>query len=487
MSRRVASLLSAVLIVASGVAFTPHRVRAAEPPTTEEAEAALRKAVGFFHDKIAVQGGYDWRTSGDLKLREGEGIPTPTQVWVQPPGTPAVGEAILDAYDATGDKTYLGYARETGQALAKGQLRSGGWEYYIEFDPEKRGARGYRDVPPKKKQRNRTTLDDDTTQASVRFLVRLDGALDFGDAAIHDAAQYGLDALLNAQYPNGGWYVIWDEYPASPPSAQDFPVKKAVLPETWNRTWTKEFPGRYIFNDNLIVDMVATLLRAHEVYDDPRCMEAIRRAGDFLILAQLPDPQPAWAQQYDVAMEPCWARKFEPPAVTGGESQGVMRTLLLIHRLTGDAKYLAPIPKALAYLKASRLPDGQLARFYEVNTNKPIYFTRDDYQVTYSDANIPRHYGFKIAADLDQIEREYDKQRQETGPTYKKRGPVRRTPVLAVRVADVIAAMDSRGAWVTPKGVMDAHDQQPASGIIESQTFIKNARLLADYVSASTE
>src|SRR3954470_19083766 len=81
---------------------------------------------------------------------------------------------------------------------------------------------------------------------------------------------------------------------------------------------------------------------------------------------------PAWAQQYDADMHPAWARRFEPPAVTGGESHGAMRILLRVYRETGDARYLEPIPRALAYLRRSRLPDGRLARFYELETNRPL-------------------------------------------------------------------------------------------------------------------
>ena len=39
-------------------------------------------------------------------------------------------------------------------------------------------------------------------------------------------------------------------------------------------------------------------------------------------------------------MHPIWARKFKPPAVTGGESQDVLETLMKIYRATGDKKYL---------------------------------------------------------------------------------------------------------------------------------------------------
>ena len=54
-------------------------------------------------------------------------------------------------------------------------------------------------------------------------------------------------------------------------------------------------------------------------------------------------------------MHPAWARVFEPPSVTGGESQGILRTLMVLYRETGNRKYLEPIPRALAYLKRSVL------------------------------------------------------------------------------------------------------------------------------------
>ena len=79
----------------------------------EEASAALKRAVEFFSKKVAVEGTYLWNYSEDLSKREGETAATETQGWVQPPGTPAVGAAILEAYEATGDKFYLEAARES--------------------------------------------------------------------------------------------------------------------------------------------------------------------------------------------------------------------------------------------------------------------------------------------------------------------------------------------------------------------------------------
>jgi hypothetical protein len=303
-----------------------HHTHAA--PSRKEVLDGLRKAVTFFRTHATTQGtpgGYVWRWSGDLKLREGEGKAGPTTAWVQPPGTPTVGEAFLDAYQATGDTFYLDAARETAHALSRGQLRSGGWTYRIEYDPKQRRRYAYRVDPMGKNQRNRSTLDDDTTQAAVRFLIRTDRVLDFKDELIHDAALYALRFLVGSQYANGGWSVTRDEFPDSPPSAKEYPVLKASYPKSWSRPWEKDFRGCYVTNDNLILDMLDTLFLAADVYKDKKYVQAAERAGEFIRLAQMPDPQPGWAQQYDRDMHPVWARKFEPPAITGGESQGLMR------------------------------------------------------------------------------------------------------------------------------------------------------------------
>ena len=88
------------------------------------------------------------------------------------------------------------------------------------------------------------------------------------------------------------------------------------------------------------------MLDASDVYRNPRYLAAAKRGGDFLRLAQMPDPQPGWAQTYNIRMQPVWGRKFEPPAISGAESQAVLESLLLLCRRTADKKYLEPISKA---------------------------------------------------------------------------------------------------------------------------------------------
>ncbi|MBW3595821.1 MAG: hypothetical protein KY475_00945 [Planctomycetes bacterium] len=312
----------------------------------------------FFDESVSIEGAYLWRYSADLAHREGEGEASRTTAWVQPPGTPSVGMAILDVYRWTGDSEYLDAARRTAQALVRGQLMSGGWDYRIEFDPKDRRRYAYRVDHPHGDAsglRNTTTLDDDTTQSALRFLMQVDQALEFRDEAIHEAARYALDRLLAAQYPGGAWPQRFE----APSDPAKHPVVKANYPASWPREYPgADYRGYYTLNDNTLADMIATMFEAWDVYGDDRYRAAAEKGGDFLILAQMPDPQPAWAQQYNARMQPAWARKFEPASITGGESQGALAILLDLYRRTGEERFLTPIPRAVAYLKDSQLPKG---------------------------------------------------------------------------------------------------------------------------------
>ncbi len=465
--------------------------RAALP---DRAALGLRRAVEFFRREVAVHGTYLWQYSEDLSKREGEGVASATRGWVQPPGTPSVGMAFLTAYEATGDRFYLDAAVETARGLMRGQLLSGGWTYFIEFDPALRKKIAYRDGGGTA-GRNVTTLDDDTTQSALRFLMRTDQALAFQDARIHEAVQHALESLLKAQYPNGAWPQGYDRFP----EPGKYPVQKASYPESWPWTW----PGdgqywlRYTLNDNALLTTIETMFAAGRIYGEKaqagewanlaaRCRAAAEIAGDFLLLAQMPEPQPAWAQQYDFEMHPAWARKFEPPAVTGGESQGVLRTLLELYRETGHEKYIEPIPRALAYLRRSRLPNGRLARFYELQTNKPLYFT-PDYRLTYDGRDAPTHYAFEVPDQTQAIERELDRlmdTRPDPAALQGRKKPARVNPPGIAEVEAVLDAQDDRGRWIEGGGLRYHRPKDPAIRVIRSQTFIRNVEILSRYLGS---
>jgi hypothetical protein len=188
-------------------------------------------------------------------------------------------------------------------------------------------------------------------------------------------------------------------------------------------------------------------------------------------------------------MRPVWARKFEPPAVSGSESQGILRILQRLYIETEDRKFLAPVPIALAYLRRSQLPNGQLARFYELQTNRPLYFTKQ-YELTHDDSDLPTHYGFKVSANLDAIAREYarlekatvkdlESLRQATRESNRRSAPPDR------QVREVIAALDERGAWVEDGKLRYHGDSDDTRQVIETTTFIRNISLLSRYLGAS--
>ena len=501
-TRRLASV--AILIgVVTSVAAPAARDRAgqeADAALRERARTSLRKAVEFYRTKVATEGGYHFAYAEDLSYGRSEMSEGPTRVEVQREGTPLVGMAYLEAYAATADAYYLDAARDVARALVKGQYCSGGWDYYIEFDPAKRADFRYRADGGCAREAGAgdrpTTLDDNVTQAAVRLLMRVDRELGFKDAPIHDAARFALDSLVKAQYPNGAWPQRYSRFPE--PSA--FPLKRASYPESWARRWPgASYYTHYTFNDNSVVDAIDAMLEAARIYNEPRYLASAEKGGEFILLAQMPEPQPGWAQQYDRDMHPAWARQFEPPSITGGDSQSVMRALVLLYRETGNQKYLEPVPRALAYYKRSMLPDVAspsevrrracktgapcMARFYELQTNRPLYITKgtrvtaagqgpinvDGYELSYSDASVITHYAVVTSgAGFDAVEREFtaarnsaqgssrrpDKLRglspwsemQAGGTATAGRGGDPRD--LPSRVQAVIDAMDSRGAWV---------------------------------------
>jgi hypothetical protein len=491
------------------LAVTAHA--AAAESLRPQAESALKRAATYYHDHVASHGGYVYYTSEDLEQRWGEGKATPHQIFTEPPGTPAVGIAFLNAYAATGDRFHLSAAKDAALALIHGQLESGGWSQRIDFDPKGTHAGRYRNGKGPKNGRNHSSLDDNQTQSAIQFLARLDRALEFKDAAIHDAARYALDSLLKAQFPIGAFPQGWDQPVAA------HPIKQASYPKDWPRLWPKEaYYKYYTLNDGLAGSVSDTLLTAFAAYQDERYRAALAKLGDFLILAQMPEPQPAWCQQYNFEMQPTWARKFEPPALCGLESEDAIETLMKIYAVTGDKKYLAPIPRALAYLKTCVLPDGQMPRFRELETNRALYMTRPPgvsgsssapgyYEFSYEDKNLPSHYGWKQPQQLDALSRAFAAIEKGARPsanvtqrvtpdgklfTVAVDDPTLQRPAgeLEPNVREILAALDAQGRWVSTyagERLVGQPKFAPGFRYLGSHVFNYNVQVLCDYLAAT--
>jgi PelA/Pel-15E family pectate lyase len=464
-------------------------------PLPQQAKTALEKATAYMRS-ISTEGGYLWRYSPDLTQRAGENVATPTQIWVQPPGTPSMGMAFLRAYEVTADPRYLDAAKAAADALAVGQLESGGWDYLVEFDP-RLGSNWYRrsdigKLPPAEaaRRKNVSTYDDDNTQSAIRLLVAVveasRGATAPRDVRIREARDYALEKLLEAQRPTGGWPQRWNGTPEDP---NDYPVQKARFPKDYPRQHPgTSYQGYYTLNDHTQQDCVTTLLDAAKRMQKPEYRAAALHGGDFLLLAQMPEPQPVWAQQYNPQLEPAWARAFEPPSVCSNESGSAMRLLIDLYLETGDAKYLEPLPRAIAWFKRSEIAPGTWARLYELRTNKPIYGDRDG-RIHYtveeltperrSGYNWQNHYGIPAMIaryeEVQQLGREEILARREAADAQALADKAARAKNMEPQVRTVIADLDPEGRWIVNFRGMPQ---------IRTDTFITNARLIADYLDA---
>ncbi|MHC4622843.1 MAG: pectate lyase [Planctomycetota bacterium] len=495
-------------------------------PTKQEALAALRKAAEFYATKVATEAGYHPVYTVHLSSRRsgrkcewqisGNGPQTVQQA------TPTVGMAFLVAWEATGDRYFLKAAQKAAHGMLRGQMCSGGWDERVtELDPVKRKdyrfradgdcseteawihdryephQTGDKQVEPR---RNMTNMDNNITQSVVRMLMRVDRALNFEDRDLHEAVLHALDYLVLAQYAIGAWPRNYEKLG----DPDRFPVMPASYPDTWSRTWTRPaFYSYYNINDDCTLNVMDAMLEAARIYNEPRYRASAEKAGVFLILAQMPDPQPAWAQQYDRQMQPSWARSMEPPAISGRESVSVLQALLTLYRETAKKRYLEPIPRALEYLKNSSFErNGKrvLARFYELKTNRPLYITPgspDVRKITYSAERIKRGYSFFASAEpLETIAEEY-KQLLAAKPetlrrpekltslkpfTHRPPPPLSRDELTA-KVRAVISSLDARGAWLEPY-VAGRNTTPPAQRLISSGTFARNMSLLSDYLVA---
>jgi PelA/Pel-15E family pectate lyase len=444
----------------------------ADAKRREQAVAAMKRATEFYRTRVASHGGYVYHYALDLDQRWGEGEATKDQIWVQPPGTPTVGLAYVAAYHATGDRYYLDAIEEVATALIYGQLKSGGWSNCIDFDPK--GARVAQYQNGKGGGKNNSSLDDGQTQTAIRFMIQADAAFNFKNAAIHEATLLALDALLAAQFPSGGFPQVW----SGPVSKQ--PVVQANYPEHNYRTEgrIKNYWDMPTLNDNVCVHVAHAIRDAFLTYKDAKYLAALKKLGDFLLLAQMPEPQPAWSQQYNHQMQPIWARRFEPPAIAGHESQSVVGLLIEIAELTKDEKYLKTLSAAIAYLRRCTLPDGQIARYYELKTNRPLYMHRDgdEYSLTFDDSDLPAHYSWKSKSQVDKLQKQLD--------NFGKPSKLRKH--APEEVDQIIQELDDQGRWITTANgdrLVGQAKLKPGEQFISSAAFSENISVLSEHLA----
>jgi len=472
------------------LAFTSSIIHAA--PTEKAVLEAMKKAAGFMADTVSCNGGYVYKYSEDLSRKWGEIPARNTQIWTQPPGTPAMGRIYLDAYKATSDPVFLKYAEMAANALIWGQHPSGGWHYLIDFDMP--GIRRWYDEVASQcwgweeyyHYYGNCSFDDAATSAPVQFLLEL--YMTTLDPNYRVPLLKALDFIIEAQYPNGGWpqrYPLMYEYP---------------------HNGLDDYTHYYTFNDGATRNNIERLIDAYEQLGDGKYWEAAVRGMDFYIISQCGKPQAGWAQQYTMDMKPGSARTYEPAAVSTHRTLGNINDLMRFYRITSDRRYLAPIPGAIEWLENSVIntdPSKNYthAGFYEPVTNKPLYYhfegTSKETMRHWIDHDITDSWWYRrqITPDIEKIRRDYERVHALTPGQAQaeyqaaKDSRANVSGVDSGKVDEIISSLDSKGAWITDIQIRDYSQgmlSTPPDTIrgIDISVYLRNMNALIDFLIA---
>ena len=279
------------------------------------------------------------------------------------------------------------------------QRSSGGWPKNI--DMAKPLSDSGRASLLREQKNPDSTIDNGATYTQLSFLARVITAQH--QERHRESFMKGLDYLLKAQYPNGGW-------------PQFYP----------------DLSGYYkhiTYNDDAMIG-VMKLLRdvadAKPVYafvDEARrarAASAVEKGIECILKTQVivNGKRTVWCAQHDeVTLAPAAARTYELVSLSGGESVGIVRFLMSIK--DPSPAVVEAIESAIAWFEQSQLKGikwvdtatdrlvvqdanaGPIwARFYEIETNRPIFVGRDGV-VKYSVAEIEheRRVGYSWYVD----------------------------------------------------------------------------------------
>lgn len=229
----------------------------------------------------------------------------------------------------------------------------------------------------------KNTFDNEATTLPMAFLARVIHA--GGGATYRAAFDRGLNYTLAAQYPNGGW-------------PQFYPLREGYY-------------SHITFNDDAMV-RVMTLLQGVASGSGPydfvsstdraRAANAVSRGLEVILATQIRQNGvlTVWCAQHDErTLAPAWARRYEPPSLSGSESVGLTRYLMSLDNPSPEV--IAAVEGAVAWFEANAIrgarienftasdgaPDMRLvrepsagriwARFYELETNRPIFMGRE--------------------------------------------------------------------------------------------------------------
>jgi pectate lyase len=221
------------------------------------------------------------------------------------------------------------------------------------------------------------TFDNGATTAELRFLGRAFHATQ--DTQLEEAFRRGLDHILEAQYPTGGW-------------PQFFPPGK-------------QYHRHITFNDDAMKRLMEFLrdvatARDFEFVEAERrrkAQSAFERGLECVLKCQIKvnGRLTVWCAQHDEkTLEPRSGRTYELVSLSGAESAGLLQLLMSLEK--PGPEVIRAVHAGARWFETARLNgirqekvDGDKrivldkdapplwARFYEIETDRPIFSGRD--------------------------------------------------------------------------------------------------------------
>lgn len=441
-------LLGATTGVAAGLTTPASASTATATSTATSADTvrdAMLRAATYMDETVSYQGAYVWSYRPDLSLTWGEMEARRTMCWVQPPGTPTVGHALLDAYVATGEQRFLDAARRTGRALVRAQRPEGGWNYIHDFAGprslrrwyESIGINGWR-LEEFQHLYDNSTFDDAATSTAGQLILRLHlidpHDRDF-ERSLERVIGFITDAQISGGVGDGGWPQRW---PRDPSATTEMPWPKKLpswLPDDARPGMVDgDYTQHVTFNDNVLGENIKLLLMCVVALGRDDLVEPVRRAMECVRRMQQPAPQAGWGLQHlaeDRDGRPAGAvaagRSYEPRALTTHTTQTNVEQLFTYFQLTGDRTFLDGVPAALDWLAGCRLTDQQRAEnplianrthptFVEPGTDRALFVHRfgsnivnGAYYYDYDHHDTLSHYSGGRSVSEASLRAEYDR------------------------------------------------------------------------------
>ena len=274
--------------------------------------STMKKATQYMMDSLSFHGGFVWNYLPDKSRRWGELEARPTMIWMQSPGTPDMGQLLLDAYHATGDEYYYQQAARVAQALIDAQKPCGGWHYMYDYAGEASTKEWYATIGRQawrleefQHYYGNATFDDEATFHPAEFMLRI--YLEKKDKRFRKSLDRAIDFILKSQYDHGGW-------------PQRFPIMT-----------THPFRGKADYtpfvtlNDGVMMNNIEFLIMCYQTLGREDLVEPVRKAMYLLRDLQQQPPYSGWADQYTQDdLKPAHARSYEPRAVNTATTAQMM-------------------------------------------------------------------------------------------------------------------------------------------------------------------